>query len=272
MSKERELKYWLLLLKEGSIAHSHLPLSVERSPAFDQLMEAGIIGWFRRGSRSTLRLLERELFRQYIAQHYPDYEAGGQGASKAQRDQGSKASAKAGPKVVLLRGQGTIWLNEAEHKVELGLPTDHFGCFAAVRPRIRTPMPCCIVENLDCFLRAEEVLGPDMVFIHPYGRLGKDSLPGLEVETLWHFCDYDFVGLDDYLNLKALYPQAQLYVPEDLESLWQKYARPLNAGSVPRRQVLASELPEVERVLRLLSTTQRFLEQQLLFPNSSATP
>lgn len=274
MSKERELQCWLRVLAAESIPRSQLPRSVQSGQAFAQLLSAGIIAWSRKGSGQVLSLLEADLLRQYIAQHFPEHEAeaGGDGFSNARRYRDSKGGPKATAQVMLLRGQGVISLNEGAHEIALGYHTDCFGCFAAVQPRLHTVMPCCIVENLDCFMRAEEVLGPGMVFIHPYGRLGKDSLPGLQAEAVWHFGDYDFTCLNDYLNLKAQYPEAQLYVPKDLEALWQKYATPLKAGAVPSRQVLASELPEVERVLRLLSTTQRFLEQQLLFSNPTATP
>jgi hypothetical protein len=267
MSKELELRCWLCLLGEGRIPQSQLSSRVRRSQAFEQLMKAEIIGWLSQGSGKSVQVLERDLLRGYIKQHYPEHEveAGGDGFSNVRRYRDSKAGRKAAAQIMLLRGQTTIWLKEGALPVELGPATDSFGCFAAVRPALHTLAPCCIVENLDCFLRAEEVLGSDMVFIHPYGRLGKDSLPGLQAKAVWHFGDYDFTGLNDFLNLKSQYTEAQLYVPENLESLWQKYSTPLKKGAVPSRQVTASPLPEVERILRLLRTTQRFLEQQVLF-------
>jgi hypothetical protein len=274
MSKERELQCWLRLLEARSIPRSQVPRSVQAGQAFAQLLGAGIIGWGRKGSGQALSLLEAEALRQYIARHFPEHEtqSGGDAFSNARRYRDSKGAAKASAQVMLLRGQGAIWLDGGAHEIELGYPTDRFGCFAAVQPRLHTLRPCCIVENLDCFMRAEEVLGPGMVFIHPYGRLGKDSLPGLRAEALWHFGDYDFTGLNDYLNLKAQYPQAQLYVPEDLEALWRKFSKPLKAEAVPSRQVQASRLPEVQRVMALLSATQRFLEQQVLFPRQNPAP
>ncbi len=274
MSKERELQCWLRLLEAGSIPRSQVPRSVLGRQAFEQLLGAGIIGWERQGSGQALHLLEDESLRQYIARHFPEHEtqSGGDAFSNARRYRDSKGAAKTSAQVMLLRGQGVIWLNEGAHEIALGYHTDQFGCFAAVQPRLHTLRPCCIVENLDCFMRAEEVLEPDMVFIHPYGRLGKDSLPGLRAEALWHFGDYDFTGLNDYLNLKAQYPAAQLYVPADLEGLWQKYATPLKPEAVPSRQVKASQLPEVQRIRALLSATQRFLEQQVLFPDQKPAP
>jgi hypothetical protein len=271
MSKERELKCWLLLLEAGSMPRSQIPRSVQAGQAFAQLLGADIIGWVRKGSGQVLNLQEANLLRQYVAQHFPEHETqtGGDAFSNARRYRDSKGAAKVAAQVMLLRGQGMAWLNEGAHEVDLGYYTDHFGCFAAAQPRIHTLKPCCIVENLDCFMRAEEVLGPGTIFIHPYGRLGKDSLPGLQAQALWHFGDYDFTGLNDYLNLKAQYPQAQLYMPEGLEALWQKYATPLKAGAVPSSKVKASVLPEVRRVRGLLSTTQRFLEQQVLFPDQN---
>jgi hypothetical protein len=271
MSKERELQCWLQLLQAGNIPRSQIPRGVLAGQAFGQLLEADIIGWARKGSGQVLLLLEAGLLRQYVAQHFPEHhtQTGGDGFSNARRYRDSKAAAKAAAQVMLLRGQGMVSLNEGAHEVDLGYYTDYFGCFAAAQPRIHTLHPCCIVENLDCFMRAEDLLEAGTIFIHPYGRLGKDSLPGLRAEALWHFGDYDFTGLNDYLNLKAQYPQAQLYVPQDLEALWRKYGTPLKPGAVPSRQVKASRLPEVLRVMALLSTTQRFLEQQVLFPGQN---
>lgn len=271
MSKERELKCWLRLLDTGQLPSTQAPRSVQEGEAFAQLLGSGILAWRRKGSGRVVAVLDAEALAQYVAQHFPEHrsQAGGDGISNLRRYRNSKAAAKTAVQVVLLRGQGEVTLNG--QTIDLGHYTTSYGCMAALAPRLRAPQ-VCTVENLDCFLRAEEVLGPGMVFLHPYGRLGPGSLPGLEAGVLWHFGDYDFTGLNDYLNLRARHPQAQLYLPDQLETYWQAYAQPLKAKAVPSKKVQDCTLPAVQRVLNLLATTQQFLEQQALFADPNSIP
>jgi hypothetical protein len=164
--------------------------------------------------------------------------------------------------VVLLRGWGSIRLNDRE--LPLDEYTASFGCMAALKPRLRVER-LCLVENLDCFTRAEQLLGRDWTFAHTYGRLGSETFAELAAGDILHWGDYDYTGLDEFLRLREQYPRTRLYLPPDLDMRWQRYATPLKEAAVTTRRLRTSDHPGVARVLELLARTNRFLEQQALF-------
>jgi hypothetical protein len=42
-------------------------------------------------------------------------------------------------------------------------------------------------------------------------------------EELWMFCDLDFVGLQEYLKIKAKFANTKIYIPENIEYIMQKF-------------------------------------------------
>lgn len=269
MSKERELRCWQQLQASGHIARSQVPTGVRKSAALAQLLNAEIVAWQRQGNGKVLRLVEPVLLAEYVAIHFPGNElaATPDSFSNLQRYRSTKAASRQTKQVLLLRGNDSVILNG--QSVDLGYWTRQMGCMAAVQPELKADK-VCVVENLDCFLRAEDVLGDNWVLLHPYGRLGKDSLTKLQATTLLHFGDYDFTGLDEYLRLRQQHPHAQLYLPQQLEELWQRYATPIKTGAVPTKRLQQCTLAEVHAVMTLLASTHRFLEQQALFVDTNA--
>ena len=167
---------------------------------------------------------------------------------------------------MLLRGWQTISVNEEQ--VDLAYFTQRFSSFSVVKPRLKVKQ-LCLVENLDTFVDAERLLGKDWIFAHTYGRLGLKTLMGLEAKEILHFGDWDFTGLDEYLRLREQFPQTQLYLPDNLEALWATRSKPLKKGAVITKRLVGSDDPGVLRVLSLLSTTNKFLEQQAVFPTQN---
>lgn len=265
MSKELELRCWQRLLGQGSVARSQVPSSVRKSAALEQLLAAEIVGWRRQGSGQVLRVLERDVLEQFVTQHFPEHERqpAADSFTNVRRYRNTKAAARTTTPVILLRGQGEIHLND--QYMDLGKWTARLGCVSATEAQL-VAVKVCIVENLDCFLRAEQLLGREWVFVHPYGRWSTNSITQLGTDVLLHFGDYDFTGLDEYLRIKEQFPQAQLHVPADLEQLWQRFATPLKKDAIPSKRVQNTQHPQVQRIRDLIARTNCFLEQQALFP------
>ncbi len=269
MSNETELRALQRLELEGRVAGSQVPRTVRNGNAFQQLLSAGILVEIRSGAGRVITVGKAESFTNFLNARYPGRgelrEA--EAIANVARYRNTKGGQKTAFRVVLLRGRGVIELNG--HSYDLGRATDQFGCASCIMPRIRAER-ICVVENLDTFSIAEDLLG-DRTFVHPYGRIGKHTLAGLETDDLLHFGDYDFTGLADFLRLKSAFPNARLYLPDNLEELWQAYSTPLKAKANAPDRVLGNTLPEVKRVLHLLADTGRFLEQQALFVSNPGT-
>lgn len=263
MSNPTELRTLERLEREGRMAGSQVPRSLRTAGRIPQLLRVNVLEEQRSGSGRVLTVVDPEGLSEMLNTWYPGrFQAAQQTAiDNVARYRSTKAGSKQAFRVVLLRGKGTVSLNE--HTFDLGQATDRFGCAACLQPRLRAER-ICVVENLDTFHEAEGLLG-DRTYVHPYGRIGGKTFGALETEDLLHFGDYDFTGLADYLRLRKSFPQARLHLPPDLESLWGKLSSPLKAKAVVPRRVRESKLPEVKRVLDLLHRSGRFLEQQALF-------
>ncbi|MBC6995891.1 DUF2220 family protein [Neolewinella lacunae] len=264
MPNEVELRFFERLEKEGFLARSQVPGTVRKSNAYAALVSATILREEGRGGGYIVRVVDAAALGQYLDSRYPGrhqlHQADAAGNLHRYRD--SKAGKRPSAGLVLLRGEGSVQLNG--QTLDLGSFTRQFGCFACQKPDLAASR-ICTVENLDSFLNAEAVLGAGWVFVHPYGRLGKTTFNGLNCEELLHFGDYDYTGLDEYLRLHASFPRAQLYLPADLASTWQRFSRPLKAGATASARVQHSDDAGVSFIRQLLATTNRFLEQQALF-------
>lgn len=260
-------RFMLKLLELETIPSSNLSMTVRQSPDWEAWLAAGFIELERQGSCRTFRVINREALRQIFHQKFPgEDEDDGTAVDNVRAYGDSKARVRSSQSVCLMRGWQTAIINS--HSVDLNEMTMQFGLFAVVLDNL-TADRICIVENLDSFRQAEKVIGKDWLFLHAYGRVGKEWLQKIKCQEILVFSDYDFVGLDEYLRVKGVFPFAKFYLPEAYETLWVKYAKPLkkrNDGEqLASRRVIESLYPEVVSIREQLLRTGKFLEQQALF-------
>ncbi len=268
MSKETELRTFSRLAAGEQLPWGSVPKSVKNGSSLSELLATSVLTKVRRGAGQVLIAADLVALERFLDSRFPGRHtaAAGDGIGNVKRYRDSKGGKKVSIGVVLLRGWQTISVNEEQ--VDLAYFTEHFASFSAVKPRLKVKK-LCLVENLDTFINAEYLLGKDWIFAHTYGRLGLKTLNGLEVEKILHFGDWDFTGLDEYLRFREQFPQTELYLPENLETLWSTRSKPLKRGAVITKRLQASDDPGVLRVLSLLSTTNKFLEQQAVFPSQN---
>jgi hypothetical protein len=133
-----------------------------------------------------------------------------------------------------------------------------------------------IVENLECFLRFEQIHPAANLAIFGNGRLSEriiDRLAFSERTTEFvHLPDYDPVGLAEYQRLRRrLGARLRLYVPENLDQLFAELADTELIRTRPRNQetlsfLVDAELP-CEASRRVLAAIRRYgagLEQESL--------
>lgn len=160
----------------------------------------------------------------------------------------------------MLRGFETIKVNEND--LNLDEYTNKFKLFACNAEKIEAKQ-ICIVENLDTFLVAERLLGKGFIFLHKYGRIGKESLRYLFTQQLLVFVDYDFNGLEEFLRIKEVFDFAQLYIPENYEELFAKYSQSLKGNKVEMTNRIKQSLDSnVIKIRESIIRNNRFLEQQ----------
>jgi hypothetical protein len=160
----------------------------------------------------------------------------------------------------MLRGFYIIKVNDNE--INLEDYTNKFQLFACNADKIEAKK-ICIVENLDTFLVAEKLLGKNFMFLHKYGRIGKDSLGSLVTNQLLVFVDYDFNGLEEFLRIKEVFEFAQLYIPQNYDELFQKYSQSLKGNkSEMTNRIKQSSDNNVIKIRESIIRNNRFLEQQ----------
>jgi hypothetical protein len=264
MSKETELRTFSKLEQGEQLPWTSVPKSVRNSTTLQELLVTNILTKLKRGAGSVLLVMDHSALQQFLDQRFPGRHTAKAGSAfgNQSRYRNSKGAAKTSIGVLLLRGWQTIRVND--DTVNLVFHTQQFGCFSAIKPRLKAPK-LCLVENLDCFMKAEQLLGQEWVFAHTYGRLGSDTLAGLEAAEILHFGDWDYTGLDEFLRLRENFSQAKLYVPENLQMLWKSRSTPLKKGAVLTQRLKQSDDPEIIKILGLLGSTHSFLEQQAIF-------
>lgn len=184
--------------------------------------------------------------------------------AKSLRD--SKGRKKESQRIVLLRGSNTIVANHSE--LNLSELTKKFNVFAIQLNQLKTDK-LCFVENLDCFMVAEKTISSDYTFIHIYGRIGIENFKSIETNEILFCPDYDFVGLNEYLKMKSIYPNTKLFFPDNYDELFKEFSKPLKKKNgmeqQPTTQVLQSQEEVVSKVCKQLLETKYFLEQQIIF-------
>lgn len=268
MSKETELRTFSRLAAGEQLAWGSVPKSVKNGNSLAELLATRVLTKIRRGAGQALLATDTKALESFLDSRFPGRHTAeaGDGIGNVKRYRDSKGGKKERVGIVLLRGWQTISVNEEQ--VDLAYFTQHFSSFSVVKPRLKVKK-LCLVENLDTFVNAERILGRDWTFAHTYGRLGLETLKGLEAKEILHFGDWDFTGLDEYLRLREQFPQTQLYLPDNLEVLWTTSSKPLKKGAVITKRLKETEDTGVVRVLSLLSTTNKFLEQQAVFPSQN---
>lgn len=260
-------RFMLKLLEVETIPSSALSMTVYQSPDWQNWLTAGFVELERQGSNRTYRVINREALREIFHQKFPgEAEDDGSAIDNVRAYGDSKARARISQNVCLIRGWENAIINGQE--VNMNEMTNRFGLFAASLGNISSTR-ICIVENLDSFRQAEKVIGKDWLFLHAYGRVGKEWLQKIDCREMLVFSDYDFVGLEEFLRVQEVFPEARFFKPEQYEVLWVTYSKSLkkrdDGEQLATRRVSASQDPVVVSIREQLLRTGKFLEQQALF-------
>jgi hypothetical protein len=248
-------------LKEGAfLTEKEIPRTVLSSSNFKGLISSLILEKVKSGRGFRYKINKPTEFESFFNAYFPEDIEVKNKSDNVRKFRNSKIQKTVSKPIFMLRGFETIRLNGTELNLEDY--TKQFQLFACNVEKIEASR-ICIIENLDTFLVAENLLGQGFVFLHKYGRIGKESLASIFTNQLLVFVDFDFNGLEEFLRIKEVFDFAQLYIPENYDELFGKYSQSLkgNKAEMTNRIKLSSD-KNVIKIRESIIRNNRFLEQQ----------
>lgn len=266
-----------LLRSQGYLASSRLTDRDRRR--LQSLFDTGVLIEERSGAGKKVVVKNQATLDAFVQRYYPSGLEGRDGElaprSRAVAElRDSKKARETGPLVVLLRGFGNCELHAGEEVLPVAHLTELAGV-AAVRlddRQWRYSGVLVIVENLEAFWNVEKFETGAQLALYAQGRLSSRILswlssPLMEQARIIHCGDYDPVGLDEYLRLKAACPaRSKLYLPSNLEDLFSRYGKRelLGSSAAVLARLRKTEDHEVRRVVKLMDRYGVGLEQEVL--------
>lgn len=255
-----DLRTYKKLKEDSFLTEKAIPKTVLSSHHFKGLVSSMILEKTKSGRGFRYEVRKPTEFENFFITHFPEDIEVKDKSDNVRKFRNSKIQKTISTPIFMLRGFETIKVNDSE--VNLEYYTNKFQLFACNADKIEAKQ-ICIVENLDTFLVAEKLLGNNLVFLHKYGRIGKESLNCLCTNHLLIFVDYDFNGLEEFLRIKEVFDFAQLFIPENYDELFAKFSQSLkgNKAEMTNRIKQCSD-SNVIKIRESIIRNNRFLEQQ----------
>lgn len=260
--KEIDFKTYQSLLENKKVTKSVIPKSVLQSDTFQNLLQAEILKFSKLGRGFKIEVSKEPEFERFFNSSFPEQNVSRTKSGNIKKYRNSKATRVDNQPIFLFRGFQTFLINN--QLVDLEKNTKDFGLFSAV-PSSVVADKICFVENLETFLNTEKLLGKSYLFVHKYGRIGKESIMTFKPKEVLVFVDYDFNGLDEYLRIKEVFRNVELYMPNNYNEIFDKYSLNLSANKAKMSNAVKnSKDPKVVQIREQVARTNRFLEQEIL--------
>jgi len=123
-----------------------------------------------------------------------------------------------------------------------------------------------LIENAEVFREAGRIFPKPTTKIYYAGTISGVLLNCLAnaTQNVWLAPDYDIVGMQQWRRLKTTIPSAQLWLPTNLEELFEKFGKPIQG----REPELIREIEP--RIWEICKKTKRILHQEALLLNPSS--
>lgn len=260
--KEVDFKTYSLLFEYKSISKSVIPKSVWNSVNFQNLLRAEILESLKIGRGFKIEVSKESEFEKFFRTSFPEQNVSKSKSGNIRKFRNSKATKIDNNPIFLLRGFNPVQINN--QFIDIKKQTLDFGLFSVI-PNSIIADKICFVENLETFLNAEKLLGNKHLYLHKYGRIGKESISMIAAKEVLVFVDYDFNGLDEYLRIKEVFTNAELYMPKNYDELFDKHSASLKGNKARMSNpVKNSDDSLVIQIREQVARTNRFLEQEIL--------
>lgn len=257
---QTDFRTYKKLKADSFLTEKAIPKTVLSSPHFKGLVSSLILEKTKSGRGFRYEISKPSEFENFFKTHFPEDIEVKDKSDNVRKFRNSKIQKTVSTPIFMLRGFETIKINDNELNLESY--TRNFQLFACNADKIEAKR-ICIVENLDTFLVVEKLLGESFVFLHKYGRIGKESLSSLVTNQLIVFVDYDFNGLEEFLRIKEVFDFAQLYIPENYDELFKKYSQSLKGNKAEMtNRIKQSSDSNVIKIRESIIRNNKFLEQQ----------
>ncbi len=264
------------LVRDGRAPRSQF--SAQSVKRLQSLLDAGTLCQTRSGGGLAIEVRNPDTLAAFYRHCYPSGQAVLSGPPRMQAVatlRNAKRASRTDKQPVLVRALAPLVCERDNIPCDLWAATRQTGVACLLLEEGHTwslTTEIAVVENLECFLHFETMGIRSGLALYAAGRLSDLVLewfrsPGLSRCRFVHCGDYDPVGLDEFLRLKAAVgDRARLHLPDNLDTLIATYGRPelLRHSQSVLQRLRASREPQITRVVRMLDETGRGLEQEVL--------
>jgi len=234
----------------------------------------GLVRVETRRSRRTIVVINREQFARWVEAQYPERPVGDTVLSSRARNIVQRGASKSGRAThdvqpILLRWfaaeRDTLWARLTHEWGIAALTSDHLD-------HLELP-PLWWLLTIENWESMYSLAYPDptipIIAVWLSGNPANVVLQALArmrppPACLLHFGDYDWSGLEIFRRLRAVMPEAALYVPSDIESLFQQHRnRTLLDGQLSTAQPMIAD-PACQLVADLIARYNGGLEQEIV--------
>jgi hypothetical protein len=273
------------LLTAGSMVASQLSWQMQKR--LTALFEFKALAVEKAGGGSRVVVRDREALQRWVSTNYPSglHGTGEELPARAEAVANFRDS-KAGRKLTVLplymRGFGDAALTRRAGALPLAaLTAAHrlVGVLVDLADPWEFAGTLALVENLELFLHAEDVVPGIDGALWTAGRFDQralDWIAGMPSCRVVHVGDYDPVGLDEYLRVRAALPRgrASIFVPDDFERRLAAYGKVdlLERSVAVLERVRRTAPRDLRAVLAVMDRHGKALEQEgLMIPMARTT-
>jgi len=241
----------------------------------EQLLALRMVAVDVRGSRRRVVVQDTEALAAWLTAAYPASELspvpGRRAENIARAGQSKTGTATHDVQPLLLR---CFSPDQRDACAEL---TRRWGIIGITTDRIRAlelpePWTLLTVENWEPFLALNYAPADHtIVAVFTSGNIADRSLQALASiqpapTRAVHFGDYDWSGLAIFRRIQALLPRIGLYVPDDIDDLFRRFAHNgLLIGQLPLTP-RPEDPAEVQQIIDLIAISNAGLEQEVVVP------
>lgn len=259
---------WLArLAHDGSVPRSLVTRDGEGQLA--QLRVLGLASEVVQGSRRRIVARNIPALQAWVAAAYPPTDQSplpGLRATNIARTRRSKsgvATHAAQPLLLRWFEPGALLAELTERLGVVGVTTDRIG---ALRPPADWTL--LTVENWESFLATTS--RGTIIVAYAGGNIAETAIQALAAiqppAHALHFGDYDWAGLAIFRRIRLHIPSIRLYIPDNIDELFKRFAAPELLGGQTPLTTRADDTPEAQRIISLIARHNAGLEQEIVPP------
>ncbi len=269
----KQPKWITHLLEQGRVAHSQVT-SAAATRLLDELISLDIVRIQTHRSRRRVVLQEATQFQRWVSLKFPLPQTPPTQQVGRSRNIALRGASKSGPAThtiqpLLLKwfdpNPNCLWAKQSLKQGLVGFTSDKINTLNA--PRC---WHLLTVENWESFYSLTyPKIKTVIVAVYLGGNVSEVVLQALKQIkpsplTALHFGDYDWAGLAIFQRLQAVFPAAKLYIPLQIEALFQGYGQ----RNLVEKQFATANLdltnPACRPIIDLIRQYNAGLEQEIV--------